>query len=228
MQALLLQINDLLKQASIQEKEKSELVVRLTALKAGTHKTLSHYVTEINKLQQKKVYLTNFMTLYNQKKLDSLVESGFVSEFQVFNERIGNLVAEILEAQHKGNFVYSEALENVEQMRQGEEQAPVAWPAYPVGEILRIFKDPEFEQEYGVKHLGLQLALEQGTPVYAMRDGVVYHSEVLSGAVHWLVIAHTEGYISSYAYMNEIAVQPGEIVRRGQFIGQSGGEQGTQ
>lgn len=100
MQVLLLQINDLLKQASLQEKEKSELVARLTALKAATQKTLARYTAEINTLQQKKVYLTHFMALYNQKKLDSMMASGFVSEFQVFNDRIGNLVAEILEAQH--------------------------------------------------------------------------------------------------------------------------------
>lgn len=228
LQVLLLQINDLLKQASLQEKEKSELVARLTALKAATQKTLARYTAEINTLQQKKVYLTHFMALYNQKKLDSMMASGFVSEFQVFNDRIGNLVAEILEAQHAWTFLYSGAWSELVQLARVEDQSPLAWPAYPVGEILRIFKDPEFEQEYGVKHLGLQLALAQGTPVYAMRDGVVYHREQLSGSVHWLLIAHTDGYISSYAYMNEIAVQPWTLVRRGQFIGQSGGEQGTQ
>ena len=37
------------------------------------------------------------------------------------------------------------------------ETSPVAWPTY------------------GFKNLSLKLAVEQGTPVYAMRDGLIYY-----------------------------------------------------
>ncbi len=60
------------------------------------------------------------------------------------------------------------------------ETSPVAWPTYPITQILTIFKDPAFEKEYGFKNLSLKLAVEQGTPVYAMRDGLVYY--VASGS----------------------------------------------
>ena len=38
---------------------------------------------------------------------------------------------------------------------------------------------------------------------------------------------HTDGYVSAYSYLSNIAVEPGELVKRGQFIGRSGGEPGT-
>ena len=41
------------------------------------------------------------------------------------------------------------------------EKSPVAWPSYPVRQILTIFKDPSFEKENGYKNLGIELAVEQ-------------------------------------------------------------------
>ena len=38
---------------------------------------------------------------------------------------------------------------------------------------------------------------------------------------------HTDGYVSAYSYLSSISVEPGELVKRGQFIGRSGGEPGT-
>ncbi len=108
------------------------------------------------------------------------------------------------------------------------ETSPVAWPSYPVRQILTIFKDPDFEKEYGFKNLSLKLAVEQGTPVYAMRDGVVYYADANSGSVNWLMILHTDGYVSSYAYLSKIHVKQGDFVRRGQVIAESGGEAGTE
>ena len=42
---------------------------------------------------------------------------------------------------------------------------------------LTTNEDPAFEKEYGFKNLSLKLAVEQGTPVYAMRDGIVYYTD---------------------------------------------------
>ena len=42
------------------------------------------------------------------------------------------------------------------------------------------------------------------------------------------MILHTDGYISTYAYLSRIFVQQGDFVRRGQIIAQSGGEPGTE
>jgi murein DD-endopeptidase MepM/ murein hydrolase activator NlpD len=41
------------------------------------------------------------------------------------------------------------------------------------------------------------------------------------------MIVHADGYVTAYQYMNKIVVKPGDIVRRGQLIGNSGGEPGT-
>jgi hypothetical protein len=42
-----------------------------------------------------------------------------------------------------------------------------------------------------------------------------------------MMILHSDGYVSSYAYLSKIYVQQGDFVRRGQVIAQSGGEPGT-
>jgi len=42
------------------------------------------------------------------------------------------------------------------------------------------------------------------------------------------MIVHTNGYVTAYQYINKILIKPGDIVRRGQLIGYSGGEPGTQ
>jgi len=69
LQILLVQINELLKQATVKEKEKTELISSLVKLKTDSQKALLHYSAEIQKLKQKKEYLATFMKLYKEKKL---------------------------------------------------------------------------------------------------------------------------------------------------------------
>lgn len=66
---LLMQINDLMKVATIQEEKKSAAIDRLLELKVTAQKSLDYYKSEIEKLEQKKTYLISFMQLYNEKKL---------------------------------------------------------------------------------------------------------------------------------------------------------------
>jgi murein DD-endopeptidase MepM/ murein hydrolase activator NlpD len=41
------------------------------------------------------------------------------------------------------------------------------------------------------------------------------------------MIIHTDGYVTVYEYLNKTIVKPGDVVKRGQLIGYSGGEPGT-
>lgn len=223
--ALLVQINDLLKQATLEQKEKTDTIRNLTILKTQSQKALEHYHQEIEKLKHKKAFLANFMQLYNEKKLQSIAMSGAKSSAYLLQDTIQTMVADLIAKNYTQLPSISEQLNILEQQMDSseDENSPLAWPAYPVRQILTVFKDPEFEKEYGFKHLGLQLALEEGTPVYAMRDGVVYHTST-TGGVNRMMLLHTQGYMTIYTAMQTIEVQPGDIVRRGQYIGKSGGE----
>ncbi|MBR6907971.1 hypothetical protein IKN40_05810 [bacterium] len=41
------------------------------------------------------------------------------------------------------------------------ENSAVAWPTYPITQILTVFKDPAFEREYGFKNFSIKLSVEQ-------------------------------------------------------------------
>lgn len=99
---------------------------------------------------------------------------------------------------------------------------PVAWPLYPIEEIQTYFGDEAFQKQYGVPHIGIQIKASQDTPVYAARDGVVYFvADSDAIGINWMMIVHTDGYVTVYEYLNESVVKPGDIVRRGQIVGYS-------
>lgn len=98
----------------------------------------------------------------------------------------------------------------------------LARPLYPIEQIQTYFGDISFQKEYGVPHVGIQIKAEQGTPVYAARNGIVYfvadNDEI---GINRAMIVHKDGYVTIYQYLNKTVVKPGDIVRRGQFIGYS-------
>jgi murein DD-endopeptidase MepM/ murein hydrolase activator NlpD len=55
-----------------------------------------------------------------------------------------------------------------------EQQHPLAWPLYPIYDIQTYFGDENYQKQYGVPHIGIQIKADQQTPVYAARDGIIY------------------------------------------------------
>ena len=84
----------------------------------------------------------------------------------------------------------------------------------------RIYKGGE----KGSYHSGTDVAVPVGTPVRAPADGVVIlatgHPFTLEGNL--LMLDHGMGLNSAFLHLSEIDVQPGEHVRQGQVIAQSG------
>ena len=230
LKVLLNQINTVLKKATAQEEQKSASIDRLLELKVNAQKSLDVYKSEIEKLQQKKAYLVSFMQLYNSKKLWVVTQSWANAEALVLHQAINWLVEDIVQKKYlETNWLKEkiESLANYVDSSEGE-TSPLAWPTYPITKILTIFKDPDFEKENGFKNLSLTISVDQWTPVYAMRDGIVYYVDNNSWSINWVLIMHTDGYVSSYAYLNKIYVKQGDYVRRWQVIGQSGWEAWTE
>ena len=227
--SLLVQINDLMKVATVQEKEKTALIEKLTMLKNTSQKLLTQYQEEIETLKQKKAYLITFMDLYHKKKLQDISQKTISTELKQTQDAVSSLVKDIVSKNYrtKNNIPEQIAQLNKQKDSSEKETSQAAWPAYPVSQISTIFKDADFEKENGFKNLSVEMSVDQGTPVYAMRDGVVYSVHQGTDQVAWVLIVHTDGYVSAYSYLSSIAVEPGELVKRGQFIGRSGGEPGT-
>ena len=81
---------------------------------------------------------------------------------------------------------------------------------------------------YGHKanHMGLDIAADAGTPIYAMQEGVVSFSGKKGGYGNCIKIDHFFYLVPElpqvttlYGHMSKIYVKEGELVRRGQVIG---------
>jgi len=185
----------------------------------------------VEKLQQKKNYLIHFLQLY---KNDRFRDQGTLDN--IFNSvkdvylGIKGFVGDIEWGDYKTTIDMNEKikeLRNTEKIA-AKEDHPIAWPIYPVSYIHTYFDDNAFEDKYGVPHHGIQVAAVQWTPVYAARDGIVYH--VVDNewvGINWILIAHNKGYITSYIYMSNVIAKEWEVVRRWEIIWYSGGEPGT-
>ncbi|WP_329120135.1 M23 family metallopeptidase [Streptomyces sp. NBC_01465] len=72
------------------------------------------------------------------------------------------------------------------------------------------------------RHTGQDFAVDLGTPVRAAGAGRVASVSCGGGFGVEIVIQHLNGYFTQYAHLSATAVDQGEKVRAGQWIGQSG------
>ncbi|MGR7025860.1 M23 family metallopeptidase [Geodermatophilus sp. URMC 62] len=75
-----------------------------------------------------------------------------------------------------------------------------------------------YGERWGTLHVGIDLAAPIGTPEYAAADGVVLEAGPAIGfglAVH---LQHENGDVTVYGHMEQILVQPGQVVRAGDTI----------
>lgn len=81
-------------------------------------------------------------------------------------------------------------------------------------------------QYYWYGHPAIDVALPIGTPVYAADTGTVTYASWASGIYfdygNLIVINHGNNFETFYAHLNDIAVHPGQIVYKGNYIGASG------
>lgn len=71
-------------------------------------------------------------------------------------------------------------------------------------------------------HAGLDFAAKTGTAVYATGDGIVETADRRSGYGNCIDISHGYNYITRYAHLSQILVEPGKQVKRGDLIGRVG------
>jgi len=80
-----------------------------------------------------------------------------------------------------------------------------------------------FTQYFWYGHPGVDIALGEGTTVYAADTGTVtYAGWNIYGYGNLIVINHGNGYETFYGHLSGFNVVPGQIVTKGQVIGSSG------
>jgi len=72
-------------------------------------------------------------------------------------------------------------------------------------------------------HWGLDFRVPTGTPVAAMNDGTVLLARPLYFEGNFVVLDHGQGLLTLYLHLSQFKVKEGDLVKRGQVIGLSGG-----
>jgi len=71
-------------------------------------------------------------------------------------------------------------------------------------------------------HTGVDMAAQNGTPIFAADGGQVLQASYSGGYGNSVLIYHGGGFATFYAHMSGFAVGPGQMVTRGQVIGYVG------
>ena len=74
----------------------------------------------------------------------------------------------------------------------------------------------------GRKHLGIDLSIEVGQPVFASKSGRVSFAGFDKGYGNYLEIAHPGGFSTRYAHLSQLFVAAGDWLPQGSVIGLSG------
>lgn len=232
--SILIQFNELMESLDVDKDKQIKLIRTLNELKLRASKDVAEYQVILETLHQKKNYLIEFMRLY---KNDQLAEQNFN---MVFNSRkdvhnaMLTMINSITQKQYNNlTFDMEEKIKELEEVytSNGEKTEgihPIARPIYPINEIEMLFGDKDFEKEFWIPNWWLQIQSEQGTPIYASNDGIVYHmTDGWNIGINRALIVHRNWYISAYMFMNKSIIQKWDIIRRGQLIWYSWGEPGT-
>jgi murein DD-endopeptidase MepM/ murein hydrolase activator NlpD len=92
------------------------------------------------------------------------------------------------------------------------------------GSISDVFGSERiFNGKTSSPHLGLDFRVPSGTPVAAMNDGTVLLARTLYFEGNFVVLDHGQGLLTLYLHLSEFKVKEGEVVKRGQIVGLSGG-----
>jgi murein DD-endopeptidase MepM/ murein hydrolase activator NlpD len=75
-----------------------------------------------------------------------------------------------------------------------------------------------FGARWGRLHAGIDLAAPMMTPEYAVMDGIVLEAGPAGGYGNVVYIQHDNGDVTVYGHMEEILVEPGQVVRAGDTI----------
>ena len=219
--AMTVQLSELIEKNTQEEIKKTNILSKLWDLKVATQESIEMYRNQIEILEQKRQYLLSFIQLYKSEanlKLNDIFKS---------KEDVHKMVLTFLDDIVKKNYRNNDNIpENIKIMlntpdSSDDDATPIAWPIYPIEKILRYFNDANFEKENWFKHQAIQIQAVQWTPVYASRDGVVYYVANWIDNISWILIVHKNGYVTVYEYLNQIIVNPWQIVQRGQLIGYS-------
>lgn len=220
------------------QEQRDELSVQKEEL-AEQKKDLESKQSELQVLEEENQRLIEELQLQSAEAENLIAENE--AESQDYLAQLDSLIAQRSEQAAREEAERQQALENQQNQGGGSSDADssssgssgssgssndssvlntgdlsFSWPlaGYGYGSIT---------QYYGNNgHMGLDIGIPYGTPIYAAESG-----QVISAEYHWswgnnVLIWHNGTYSTRYAHCSSLAVSAGEYVQKGQVIGYAG------
>ncbi|HJB60569.1 MAG TPA: peptidoglycan DD-metalloendopeptidase family protein [Candidatus Ruminococcus gallistercoris] len=220
------------------QEQRDELSVQKEEL-AEQKKDLESKQSELQVLEEENQRLIEELQLQSAEAENLIAENE--AESQDYLAQLDSLIAQRSEQAAREEAERQQALENQQNQGGGSSDAgssssgssgssgssndssvlntgdlSFSWPlaGYGYGSIT---------QYYGNNgHMGLDVGIPYGTPIYAAESG-----QVISAEYHWswgnnVLIWHNGTYSTRYAHCSSLAVSAGEYVQKGQVIGYAG------
>jgi murein DD-endopeptidase MepM/ murein hydrolase activator NlpD len=95
--------------------------------------------------------------------------------------------------------------------------------------VTATFHDPNYIFRAIFQHDAIDIAIPQGMPVYAAKDGVVAVTKIDKNSIDYayVLLTHKHNLSTVYGEVSKVLVKEGETVKRGQLIAYGGGLPGT-
>lgn len=219
--SMLLQFNDLMWDLDENEKIKIDKIKKLNLMKMQTKNDIREYNIDLDSLQQKKNYLIKFIDLYKDKQLKNTNFQKILTTKKDVDDMMMLFLDDITRKQYKVSFDINDKIKLLNKLEDEslKETSPLAWPIYPVYKIDSYFGDKNFEKEYWIPSRWLSIAGLQWTPIYSVRDWVVYHvSDTDWFGISRVMVVHMRGYVSVYMFLNKIEIKEWDVIKRWQLI----------
>lgn len=101
------------------------------------------------------------------------------------------------------------------------------WPVKPSRGLSAYFRDSAYRATFGIPHNAIDIPTPQGTTVFAPRDGYVYKIKDNGMGYSYLIMTHSDGFMTVYGHVIEFIAKEGQFVKAGEPIALSGGMPGT-
>ncbi len=207
--------NDIMAAASVLIKDIEVSLADLETLDAElaeTQEKYSEYVKELNR---------------SQSELQTKIE-----EFKTIAGELNLNVEELSEEYKNKNATVKEIKEKIaalekERKAYYDNSAPFLWPVESGWRITSRFgwRGNPFGGSSSEYHKGIDFAAPRGTPIRAVRDGVVTRASYNGGYGECIIIYHGDGLSTLYAHCDNTSktkpvyeVKVGDSVKRGQII----------
>lgn len=196
---------------------------------SGQEQSLEANLSEIERLREEK--LSEFARLQNLELTRSQTLRGVRAQVSEAERRIQQLaqderrLTELVEALERERLAAERrraaaGLAGGSGSLTAESLGQLPWPVD--GQLIYEFGPERRPNGVTLRHNGIGIAAEPGTPVHAIRAGTVVMARPMEGFGPGVVVSHGGGYYTLYLYLGQIRVREGQDVSAGTVLGTVG------